>query len=92
MKEIMMTTRKGSDKKNLTMALKSGDIRINNMDVGNLKKYLDNFPDDAKVVIAGQGAKFEDLDCQIACNFDHQRSENVVQFTVGLPPSFYEGK
>ena len=60
-------------------------IRLNNQTVDNLKKYLDGFPDDAKVMISGVGTNYKDYDCQIACNFEHQEKENTVQFVLGLP-------
>lgn len=59
-------------------------IRHNNQTVGNLRKYLAGFPDDAKIVISGIGENYADHDCQIACNFSHQEKENTVQFILGL--------
>lgn len=58
-------------------------IRLSNQTVGNLKKYLAGFPDDAKVTISGVGDHYTDHDCQIACNFEHQKEKNTVQLTLG---------
>ena len=61
------------------------DICLNNQTVGNLRKFLESFPDDAKVVISGIGESFASYDCQIACNFEFQRDQKLVQFIVGMP-------
>ena len=60
-------------------------ICLNNQTVGNLKKYLSQFPNDAKVVIhsADRGGVYYNFDCQIACNFDHQHETNTVQLLMG---------
>ena len=58
-------------------------ICLNNQTVGNLKKYLAGFPDDARVIISGIGESYQDHDCQIACNFEQQEKANVVQFIPG---------
>jgi len=72
------------------MAKKRPTICLNHQTVGNLKAYLDRFPDDAKVVISGIGPNYDDVDCQIACNVEHQEQENVVQFILGMPASMME--
>ena len=56
-------------------------VRLNNQTVGNLKKYLDRFPNDAKVFIVD--GQYKNRDCQICCNFDHQEEKNTVQFMLG---------
>ena len=62
-------------------------ICLNDQTVGNLKRYLNQYPDNAKVVISSMDKKgnYIDYDCQIACNFEHQQKENVVQFIPGMP-------
>ena len=60
-------------------------ICLNHQTVGNLKKYLAQFPDNAKVVIhsADRTGDYRNFDCQIGCNFEHQHQENIVQFILG---------
>ena len=56
-------------------------IILNNQTVGNMKKYLDQFPDDAKMVIATENGN---RDCQIASNFDNQIYKNCVMLINGM--------
>lgn len=65
---------------------KTEGICLNNQTVGNLKKYLSRFPEDAKVVITttDREGDYHNYDCQIACNFEHQHETNVVQFILGF--------
>ena len=62
-------------------------ICLNDQTVGNLKKYLARFPDDAKVVIhcTDKSGSYHNYDCQIGCNFDYQEENNTVQFCLGFP-------
>ena len=46
-------------------------ICLNQQTVGNLKLYLNRFPDNARVFISGVGKSYDNYDCQIACNFEH---------------------
>jgi len=66
---------------------KTEAICLNNQTVGNLKKYLARFPDDAAVVIysTDMNGNCINFDCQIACNFEHQVETNTIQFVLGLP-------
>ncbi|MCJ7483923.1 MAG: hypothetical protein MUO31_13270 [Thermodesulfovibrionales bacterium] len=58
------------------------DICLNNQTVGNLKKYLAHFSDDAKVIIHHACIVY---DCQICCNFEHQEETNTAQLMLGFP-------
>jgi len=66
---------------------KGKGVCLNNQTVGNLKRYLDLYPDNAKVVIThtDREGNYINYDCQIACNFEHQEKENVIQFILGMP-------
>ena len=58
-------------------------ICLNDQTVGNLKKYLNLFPKDAKVVITDW--KQGNFDCCICCNFEHQIKTNIVQLMAARP-------
>ena len=60
-------------------------IQLNNQTVGNLKRYLESFPDDAKVVIytMDENMNYKHYDCLIACNFNQQHENNMVQLLIG---------
>ena len=61
-------------------------IRLNAQTVGNLKRYLSQFPDNARVVInaTDREGNYIEWDCQIACNFEHQHETNTVKFILGM--------
>lgn len=61
-------------------------ICLNNQTVGNLKKYLSRFPDDASVVIHAKlnSGEWANCDCCIACNFEYQQKENIAILYCGL--------
>jgi len=65
--------------------LKQKPVRVNQQTAGNLIKYLKSFPKDAKVVIHNHNENYGYYvsDCQIACNFEHQKETNQVMFTLG---------
>lgn len=56
-------------------------IRINKMTAGMLKKYLDQVPDDFRVVI---NSDWKQWDCQICVNFENQIETKTVQLSRGL--------
>lgn len=61
-------------------------ICLNNQTVGNLKRYLEEFPDDARVVIHAYSHNHQDykiFDCQIGCNIEHQKETNRVILLKG---------
>lgn len=65
-----------------------GDKRMaenvkHNQTVGNLKQYLERFPDDAGVVVSGIGENYNNHDCQIARSFGRQKKNNTVEFVLG---------
>jgi len=62
-------------------------ICLNNQTVGNLKKYLSRFPDDAKVSIhnVDRQGNYVTYDCQIACNFEHQEKTKEALLILGTP-------
>lgn len=62
-----------------------GGICLNHQKVGNLKKYLDRFPDDAEVVISGTDSEgnYHHFDCCIGCNFDFQTEHKRVVLSLG---------
>ena len=66
-------------------AIRTDGISLNHQTVGNLTKYLQMFPADAKVVIhnTDRTGDYRIFDCQIACNFDHQKENNLVQLMPG---------
>ncbi len=55
-------------------------VCLNNQTTGNLIKYLQGFPDDAKITI---WHNYKTYDCQICCNFEHQQKQNTVQVMTG---------
>ena len=55
-------------------------ICLNNQRVGNLIKYLKGFPPEAKVEIWHDNKSH---DCQICCNFEHQKEKLTVQLMLG---------
>ena len=61
-------------------------ISLNCMTAGNLIKYLQTFPESAKVVIThtDRDGNYINSDCQIACNFECQYERNVIQFVIGF--------
>ena len=61
-------------------------ICLNHQTAGNLIKYLQTFPADAKVVIhsVDRTGDFRNFDCQIGCNFEYQQENNLVQFILGF--------
>jgi len=61
-------------------------VCLNNQTVGNLKKYLRKFPNDARVVITSTDSEgnYRNFDCKIACNFEHQFKTNTVQLILGF--------
>ena len=62
-------------------------ISLNQQTVGNLKNYLNEFSDDAKVSIhhVDREGNYITYDCQIACNFEHQKETNEALFLLGMP-------
>jgi hypothetical protein len=70
-----------------TMSTKQ-DEHINHQTVGNLKRYLEHFPDDAKVRIYADdllSGTWLNHDCRVGGDFEHQHETNTVQFFLGLP-------
>jgi len=59
---------------------KRDSVCLNDQTVGNLKKYLNRFPDDAKVYIWHD---YKNWDAVICCNFEHQEADNIVQIMLG---------
>jgi len=55
-------------------------ICLNNQTVDNLIKYLQQYPDNARVTIWHD---YKTFDCQICCNFEHQKKTNTVQVMTG---------
>ena len=66
-------------------------VCLNNQTVGNLKKYLDRFPDDAEVVIvaANKEGNYHHWDCWIGCNFEYQESHKRVVLHTGFVKDTY---
>ena len=63
------------------MQVDDGAVCINHMNVKNLKKHLNQFPEDAEVTIHHD---YKYYDCQIAINFEHQKETNEVMLLVGF--------
>ena len=61
---------------------KLGGMVVNDLTIASLKKYLDTFPDDAKIVLH-EWETNSDFRVQIACNFEHQEENNIVILTKG---------
>ena len=61
-------------------------ICLNNQTVGNLKRYLDTFPDEAEVVISAtdREGNYHHWDCCIGCNFEFQREHNRIVLSLGF--------
>ena len=61
------------------------NINLNDQTVGNLKKYLDSFPDNTRVVIydLDENNYYQVYDCQIACNFKQQHESNMILLLKG---------
>lgn len=55
-------------------------ICLNNQTVGNMRKYLKDFPDDAKITIWHD---YKTFDCQICCNFERQKETSTVMLMLG---------
>ena len=55
-------------------------ICLNNQTAGNLIRYLQEFPADAKVTI---WHSYKEYDCVICCNDKHQKEENKAQLMLG---------
>jgi len=55
-------------------------VCLNFQTVGNLKKYLEQFPNDFKVVIHSD---YKTRDCVIACNYENQIESKTVQLIPG---------
>lgn len=55
-------------------------ICLNMQTAGNMIKYLQRFPADAKMVIhtTDKNGVYRNYDCQIGCNFDYQEEANTV--------------
>ena len=56
-------------------------IYLNNQTTTNLIQYLNQFPPGSPVKISHD---FKNWDCQIACNFEHQRKTKTAQLILGL--------
>ena len=66
--------------------IRQDGICLNNQSAGNLIKYLQHFPADARVVItaADREGNYQNYDAQIACNFEHQEKTQTVQLVLGF--------
>ncbi len=69
-----------------TKQINGESICLNDQTVGNFKKYLAMFPDDARIVIHSTDHEdyYHNYDCQIGCNFDHQKETNTVMVFQGF--------
>lgn len=61
-------------------------VCLNEQTVGNMKKYLNRFPDDARIIIHARlnAGEYRNFDCCIGCNFDYQQENNMVFLYPGL--------
>jgi len=61
-------------------------VTLTNQTAGNLKKYLERFPSDARVVIhdTDRGGSYHLYDCVIGCNFEYQENNKTVIFACGF--------
>ena len=56
-------------------------ICLNNQTTGNLITYLQRFPKNAKVTIWHD---YKTYDCQICCNFEHQKETKTAMLMLGF--------
>lgn len=56
-------------------------ICLNNQTTTNLIQYLRQFPPGSPVKISHD---YKNWDCQIACNFEHQKETGIAQLMLGL--------